>query len=76
LKGLAISETANFLARDRYAARLHTQELLVTELIFAGVFHEFDMDQIAALAVCIDYEPRRGEFAPGRFRLTWRASAR
>jgi superfamily II RNA helicase len=50
------------LPRGEIARELHTQELLVTELIFSGVFHEFTEDQIAALAVCIDYEPRRGEF--------------
>lgn len=27
----------------------------------AGIFHDFSEDEINALAVCIDYEPRRGE---------------
>lgn len=43
------------------AANLHIQELLVTEFLLAGVFHDFSEDEINALAVCIDYEPRRGE---------------
>lgn len=50
------------LPRGETASRLHTQELLVTELIFSGLFHELDHDQLNALAVCIDYEARRGEF--------------
>ena len=63
LERLGYIRDGELLARGQICREIHTQELLVTELIFAGVFHEFDMDQIAALAVCIDYEPRRGEFA-------------
>ncbi len=48
-------------ARGKMASNLHIQELLVTELFFAGVFHDLDEDEINALAVSIDYEPRRGE---------------
>jgi len=48
-------------ARGEFAARINIQELLVTELFFAGYFHELDPDQINALAVSIDYEPRRSE---------------
>ena len=48
-------------ARGEFAARINIQELLVTELFFAGWFHRLDPDQINALAVSIDYEPRRAE---------------
>ncbi|HEY8495428.1 MAG TPA: DEAD/DEAH box helicase [Limnochordales bacterium] len=48
-------------ARGEFAARINIQELLVTELFFAGYFHQLDPDQINALAVSIDYEPRRSE---------------
>ena len=62
LERLGYMKDGKLLPRGEIARELHTQELLVTELIFSGVFHEFTEDQIAALAVCIDYEPRRGEF--------------
>ncbi len=62
LERLGYMKDGKLLPRGDIARELHTQELLVTELIFSGVFHEFTEDQIAALAVCIDYEPRRGEF--------------
>lgn len=48
-------------ARGEFAAMINIQELLVTELFFAGWFHELDEDQINALAVSIDYEPRKSE---------------
>ena len=48
-------------ARGEFAARINIQELLVTELYFDGWFHRLDPDQINALAVSIDYEPRRSE---------------
>mgnify|MGYP000996765367 FL=1 len=62
LERLGYMKDGKLLARGEIARELHTQELLVTELVFSGVFHEFTEDQIASLAVCIDYEPRRGEF--------------
>lgn len=62
LERLGYMKDGKLLPRGEIARELHTQELLVTELIFSGVFHEFTEDQIASLAVCIDYEPRRGEF--------------
>lgn len=48
-------------ARGRFAAMINIQELLVTELFFAGFFHRLDADQINALVVSIDYEPRKSE---------------
>ncbi|MGI6038065.1 MAG: DEAD/DEAH box helicase [Limnochordia bacterium] len=48
-------------ARGLFASRIYVQELLVTELFFEGFFHELTPDQINALVVGIDYEPRRNE---------------
>lgn len=48
-------------ARGQFAAMINIQELLVTELFFAGYFHELDEDQLNALVVSIDYEPRKSE---------------
>ncbi|MEA4884337.1 MAG: DEAD/DEAH box helicase [Clostridia bacterium] len=62
LERLGYIQNGRLLPRGEIAREIHTQELLVTELVFSGVFHDYDEDQIAALAVCIDYEPRRGEF--------------
>lgn len=62
LERLGYVRNGKLLPRGEIAREIHTQELLVTELLFSGVFHEFTVPQIAALAVCIDYEPRRGEF--------------
>jgi superfamily II RNA helicase len=52
------------LPRGDFAAQIYTQELLITELYFSGLFHELDPDQLNALIVAIDYEPRKGEFYP------------
>ncbi len=51
LERLSYVKDGVLLPRGEICREIHTQELLVTELIFAGVFHEFDIDQIAALAV-------------------------
>ncbi|HYH01743.1 MAG TPA: hypothetical protein VEC37_01445, partial [Bacillota bacterium] len=52
------------LPRGEFAAQIYTQELLITEMYFGGLFHELDADQLNALIVGVDYEPRKGEFAP------------
>ncbi|NLW46187.1 MAG: DEAD/DEAH box helicase [Firmicutes bacterium] len=52
------------LPRGEFASQIYIQELLVTELYFNGIFHELDRDQLNALIVAIDYEPRKGEFYP------------
>ncbi|MGE5582437.1 MAG: DEAD/DEAH box helicase [Bacillota bacterium] len=52
------------LPRGEFAAQIYTQELLITELYFSGYFHELDPDQLNAVMVGIDYEPRKGEFYP------------
>ncbi|NPV52771.1 MAG: DEAD/DEAH box helicase [Firmicutes bacterium] len=41
------------------ASRINVQELLVTELISGEFFHRLDEDQVNALAVAVDYQPRR-----------------
>ena len=48
-------------ARGSFAAEINGSELLVTELFFRGVFHDWDEDAINALAASLDYEPRKGE---------------
>lgn len=62
LERLNYLDGKTLLPRGEIARNIHTQELLVTELIFSGTLDEFDANQLAALAVCVDYEPRRGEF--------------
>lgn len=51
-------------SRGLFAARIYGSELLVTELFFRGVFHDWSADEVNALAVSIDYEPRKGEVRP------------
>jgi superfamily II RNA helicase len=61
LERLGYIEAGELTGRGRIAAGLYVQELLVTELLFDGTFHELSEDAINALAVCIDYEPRKDE---------------
>lgn len=64
LEDLDYIKDGKLLPRGEFAAQIYTQELLVTELYFNGIFHELDRDQLNALIVAIDYEPRKGEFYP------------
>jgi len=48
-------------ARGEFSSRLNGQELMVTELFFRGVFHDWPESELVALAVSLDYEPRKGE---------------
>jgi superfamily II RNA helicase len=64
LEDLDYLKDGELLPRGEFAAQIYTQELLVTELYFNGIFHELDPDQLNALIVAIDYEPRKGEFYP------------
>lgn len=48
-------------ARGEFASEINGSELLVTELFFRGVFHDWDEDAINALAASLDYDPRKGE---------------
>jgi superfamily II RNA helicase len=52
------------LPRGEFAAQIYAQELLITEMYFAGLFHEWDEDQINAVMVAVDYEPRKNEHLP------------
>jgi superfamily II RNA helicase len=52
------------LPRGEFAAQIYAQELLITEIYFQGLFHDWSEDQINAVIVAVDYEPRKGEFAP------------
>jgi superfamily II RNA helicase len=64
LEDLDYLKEGQLLPRGEFAAQIYTQELLITELYFSGLFHELDPDQLNALIVGIDYEPRKGEFYP------------
>jgi superfamily II RNA helicase len=52
------------LPRGNFASQIYAQELLITEFYFAGLFHEWDEDQINSIMVAVDYEPRKGERIP------------
>ena len=64
LQQLGYIERAELLPRGQFASSIYAQELLVTELFFDGVFHEWSEDEINSMIVAIDYEPRKGENAP------------
>src|SRR5690606_15009786 len=64
LEALDYIRDGELTARGLLAAQLHVQELLMTEFYFDGFFHEWDVDQINAVAVAVDYEPRRHEGRP------------
>ncbi|HBR33384.1 MAG TPA: helicase [Firmicutes bacterium] len=57
-------EDGALLPRGEFAAQVYAQELLLTEMYFAGLFHEWDEDQINAVMVAVDYEPRKNEHLP------------
>lgn len=48
-------------ARGEFAAQINGHELLITELFFRGIFHDWTEDELNALCVSLDYEPRKGE---------------
>ena len=54
-------KAGELLPRGEFASQIYAQELLITEFYFAGLFHEWDEDQINAVIVAVDYEPRKGE---------------
>jgi len=64
LEDLDYIKDGQLLPRGDFAAQIYTQELLVTEMYFQGIFHEMDPDMLNALIVAVDYEPRKGEFYP------------
>ncbi|NLW56294.1 MAG: DEAD/DEAH box helicase [Firmicutes bacterium] len=64
LEELDYLKDGNLLPRGEFAAQIYAQELLITEFYFSGFFHEWDEDQINAVIVAVDYEPRKGERVP------------
>ncbi|BAS27057.1 helicase [Limnochorda pilosa] len=61
LEALDYVRDGQLTARGFFASKINIQELLVTELHFDGWLHELEPDALNALAVSIDYEPRRTE---------------
>ena len=53
-------------SRGEMACRIHVQELLVTELLAEGYLRRLEPERLLAVAVGVDYEPRRGEHPPRR----------
>ncbi|NLW59878.1 MAG: DEAD/DEAH box helicase [Firmicutes bacterium] len=64
LEEMAYLRDGNLLPRGEFASQIYAQELLLTEFYFAGFFHEWDEDQINAVMVAVDYEPRKNERLP------------
>ncbi|MGE5507035.1 MAG: DEAD/DEAH box helicase [Chitinophagales bacterium] len=58
LQELGFIDHGEVTGRGRVAARIHVQELLVTELIFDGYLERLTENELNALAVSIDYELR------------------
>src|SRR5690554_505905 len=64
LEELDYLRDGELLPRGEFASQIYAQELLITEIYFMGFFHEWDEDQINAVIVGVDYEPRKGERVP------------
>jgi superfamily II RNA helicase len=62
LTEMGFVEGDEMTSRGRFACKIYVQELLVTELYYDGVFHDFDGDQINALVACIGYEGRKNDW--------------
>ncbi len=71
LRQLGYIDERSLLPRGEFAAKIHIEEITVTELYFRGVFHEWDPHEINALAVSLVYEFRRrgGDGSANRARL-------
>lgn len=61
-----LDEAGRPTARGIFAAHINGHELLISELFFEGVFHDWSEDDLNALAASIDHEPRKGETRPSR----------
>lgn len=59
LRQLGYIDDTGLLARGQFASRIHTEEITVTELYFAGYFHECNEHEINALCLALTYEYRR-----------------
>lgn len=64
LEELDYLKDGELLPRGEFGAQIYAQELLITEFYFQGLLHEWTEDQINAVLVGVDYEPRKGEYAP------------
>lgn len=71
LQELGYLDREGVTSRGRIAARIHVQELLVTELILGGYPERLTESELCALAVSVDYEPRNR----GGFRFSHRPKA-
>jgi superfamily II RNA helicase len=61
LEALDYLREGKLTARGQFAAQINGHELLITELFFRGLFHDWNEDELNALCVSLDYEPRKGE---------------
>ncbi|PKL43292.1 MAG: hypothetical protein CVV41_11300 [Candidatus Riflebacteria bacterium HGW-Riflebacteria-1] len=59
LRQLGYIDDKGLLARGELASRIHTEEITVTELYFAGYFHECNEHEINTLCLSLIYEHRR-----------------
>lgn len=59
LRQMGYIDDNGLLARGEIASRIHTEEIAVTELYFAGYFHECDEHEINAICLSLIYEHRR-----------------
>lgn len=64
LEAMDYLDNGKLTARGQFASQINGSELLITELFFRGVFHDWSLDEVNALAVSIEYEPRKGEKRP------------
>jgi superfamily II RNA helicase len=59
LRRLGYIDDKGLLARGELASRIHTEEIAVTELYFAGYFHECNEHEINTICLSLVYEHRR-----------------
>ena len=64
LEELDYLKDGKLLPRGEFGSQIYAQELLITEIYFSGLFHEWTEDEINSVIVAVDYDPRKGEFAP------------
>lgn len=59
LKNLHYIEEPNLTNRGEFCSKIHVQELLITELVFDGVFHDTDEDTLNAYMAGIVFEDNK-----------------
>ncbi|AEF93484.1 DSH domain protein [Desulfotomaculum nigrificans CO-1-SRB] len=64
LEQLGYIKDREFFARGNFALELHVQEILVTELAFAGLLEDLPLEVVAGILAGVDYIPGRREFVP------------